>query len=189
MNQWTFLCIHELDDVETLRLCEPTHVVFGNEELVLALRRRDQRAKEIDLVLADEPADLEGVLALLALLCSCLSFVDCSLSSSLTPGTQLLLSCNCLRLVFLAGELLLFCEILFALLEAVGGFLALLLDFFDEDLLLVLELFVPGFEGGLCFSMLTILCLLLSRLGRLGNVLFLLGKGLTLCPESSLLLL
>jgi hypothetical protein len=183
------LCIQELNNVETLWLREPTHVVFGNEELVLSLWWRDQRTQEIDLVLSDGPTGREGILSLLALLCSRLSLVDRSLSSGLAPGGELLLSCNGSGLVLLTGEFLLLREVLFALLVAVGSLLALLLDFFDEYLLFVLQLSVPGLGRGLCFSVLSFLCLLLSRLGSLGNMLFLFGEGLAFCAEGGLLLL
>lgn len=135
---------------------------MGNEELVGSVRWGDQGAQEIDFVLADGSPGLEGVLTLLALLCGLLSLLDCSLSSSLTPSSELLLSGSGSGLVLLAGKFLLLLEIFLALFITVSGLLSLLLYFLNKYLLFVLQLSVPCFSCSLSLGVLAFLRLLLS---------------------------
>jgi len=114
LNLWAILGIHKLNNIEAFWLSEPAHVVPGDKELVLAIRGSDESTEEVNFVLSNEPPGSEGILALLALLGCLLTLVNCSLSSGLPPGCELLLSCGGSCLVLLARELLLFLEFLLA---------------------------------------------------------------------------
>lgn len=189
LNLRAVLGIHELNDVEAFRLREPAHVVLGDEELVLTIRWRHEGAQEVDFILSDVSARSEGILTLFALLSSFLHLVNCSLPSRLLLSSQFFFSGDGLRLVLLARYLLLFLQLLLALLEALRNFLPLMLDFLKQHLLLVLDLFLSRLRLRLGLCQLLLFNLLLFRLGALRDLLLLLRQRLSLRPERGLLLL